>query len=126
MLIKDASRRPRATDLLSDPYFAAEGARLAPVRINHMMRRAMIYTEKATAFDKALLLVIARHSKLEELTAFRAAFKKFDATGTGQLRQEDIAAAFSSQGFTLSSEELNRIFNAVDVNQLGKIEYTEW
>ena len=56
----------------------------------------------------------------------RAAFALLDKDGDGFLSSEDLAEDLKIYGTNSSETELQEIFNEVDINHDGKIDYREF
>lgn len=53
-------------------------------------------------------------------------FKKIDKNASGTLTKSEIRKGFDMFGKPISDEQINAIFDAVDSNHNGKINYTEF
>ena len=54
-------------------------------------------------------------------------FKKLDKNSDGQLSKEEVKEGYSVHfGRLISDEEIDRMFDAVDTDQSGYIDYTEF
>lgn len=60
-----------------------------------------------------------------ELKELKKAFEKMDTNGDGVLSQDEILKGLTKQGIT-KKEEIDMIFNSMDIDQNGLVEQTEF
>lgn len=53
-------------------------------------------------------------------------FKNIDRNHDGRLDKDELAAAFSTSGITVSRAKLDRFFAEVDSNSDGSLSFDEW
>lgn len=73
---------------------------------------------------KLALLVIAHQSSTSEVAALKRIFTKSDKNNDGSLTLSELHEALSFMNIT--EDELTSIFKGLDVDQSGKISYTEF
>lgn len=69
-------------------------------------------------------MIIAYNSSIDEIKYIRETFKYMNTSNSGAISLEEFHHAFSTFGKT--QDELNEIFNVVDINRNGQIDYTEF
>jgi len=127
MLTKDVDKRPGALELLEQfEWLIPCSLETSPFLAQKHLSWALVYSQKATKFEKALLTVLARQTHYAELSAMRAIFNQNDTNGDGYITQAELAKAFGASGFQLSGPELQSIFSAISIDGDDTIEYTEW
>merc|ERR1712070_565318 len=88
---------------------------------------ALVRFHKSNKLRRAALTAVAMHIDSKYLHELEEQFLKADTDGSGQLSKEEVEhlvkqSAMSAQ----SSEFVDFLFNSVDTDGSGKIEYTEW
>lgn len=54
-------------------------------------------------------------------------FSQLNVDRSGQLSLQELEVGFKNEfGEQVSKEEISQIFNMIDINRNGKIDYTEW
>mmetsp|Transcript_96287 Transcript_96287/g.158796 ORF Transcript_96287/g.158796 Transcript_96287/m.158796 type:complete len:136 (+) Transcript_96287:3-410(+) len=53
-------------------------------------------------------------------------FKRVDTNNSGTLSRDEILNAFEGADISISDEEFEKLFLALDADGTGKIQYTEW
>lgn len=82
------------------------------------------YKDTACDFKRIALMIIAYNSSSDEIKYIRETFKYMNTSDSGAISRDEFRAAFSTFGKT--NEELDGIFNVVDINRNGQIDYTEF
>eukprot|EP00928_Gymnodinium_smaydae_P067707 TRINITY_DN5070_c3_g2_i1.p1 TRINITY_DN5070_c3_g2~~TRINITY_DN5070_c3_g2_i1.p1 ORF type:complete len:506 (+),score=101.58 TRINITY_DN5070_c3_g2_i1:240-1757(+) len=127
MLRKNANERPSATELLQKySWLSSKSKTPCGIRTKKQMTWATVYTKKADKFEKMLLSVIARLATSKDLADARASFDQFDRDHDGKLCKKEIAQAFESCGVTNCSATIATIFDALDTDGSGHVEYTQF
>jgi Ca2+-binding EF-hand superfamily protein len=62
----------------------------------------------------------------EKLKQVRANFALFDRDGDGSISRQELEAALQDQGVAAGKEELDRVWNGVDKNRDGTIDFQEF
>ncbi|XP_065052372.1 uncharacterized protein LOC135681710 [Rhopilema esculentum] len=62
----------------------------------------------------------------EQVSAFREIFHMFDSNGGGTIRSEDLDHALRSVNIRLPKEEVNELFDGMDVDGNGEIDFDEF
>eukprot|EP00566_Odontella_aurita_P009884 CAMPEP_0113538188 /NCGR_PEP_ID=MMETSP0015_2-20120614/7231_1 /TAXON_ID=2838 /ORGANISM="Odontella" /LENGTH=431 /DNA_ID=CAMNT_0000437743 /DNA_START=1017 /DNA_END=2312 /DNA_ORIENTATION=+ /assembly_acc=CAM_ASM_000160 len=74
--------------------------------------------------QKLALMVVAHKSSSEEIGFLRKAFQKYDTNTEGRIGRKEFWECLVDYGY--SQEELDRMFEAVDIDSTGYIQYTEF
>ena len=74
---------------------------------------------------KLALMVIAFKSTSEEIGYLRSMFLKFDKVKNGEISLEEFKAALSEY-YDYSDEEIEELFNGIDIDGTGSIHYMEF
>ena len=69
-------------------------------------------------------MVIAHRAKPREIANLRNAFSEIDSNREGVITFQEMRTALTK--FGVSAEETHQIFDDLDVDQTGKISYTEF
>ena len=67
-------------------------------------------------------MIVAHKSNSEEIGILRKLFKKFDSRGDGSISYEEFCLALEESG--LDEEDMQSMFEAVDLDGSGRIRYT--
>ncbi|KAL3935780.1 MAG: hypothetical protein SGBAC_008769 [Bacillariaceae sp.] len=90
----------------------------------NMARSAMLRYAGYTKLKKMALMVVAHRSSTEEIGILRKVFQKFDSRRDGSITFGEFCLALEEFGH--SEEDLERMFQAVDLDGSGRIRYTEF
>ena len=74
-------------------------------------------------FKKLSLMVIAQKLSLDDISYLRRAFGQYDIESNGEINKKEFKEALLE--YNLSDDELDSMFDAVDVDQTGMIHFTE-
>jgi calcium-dependent protein kinase len=77
------------------------------------------------SLKKLALNVIAHRSSTAEIINLRKAFDQFDSGNDGVISSEEFRIAIQDK-CSYSDDEIKEMFNSIDINQNGKIMYTEF
>jgi len=125
LLYKNPRRRPTAAKALADVWLASragpEAASLPGGLVENLRR-----FKSQNVLSKAVLHVVAGLLDDAEVSAIRSAFLSLDADGDGRLSPRKLQEGLRLSGLNLSEQEMQEIFEGMDVNGTGAIEYTEF
>lgn len=79
---------------------------------------------KYNQLQKLALMVVAHKSSSEEIGFLRKAFQQYDKGAAGVITRSEFRSCLVNYGY--SNEELDRMFEAVDIDATGFIRYTEF
>lgn len=128
MLTKNVEQRPSADVLMKDPWFLKMREKHVDLEGNILAMKSLKNFHSKYEFQKAILLYFVNFFDIkEEKTRLYKIFKDLDKDGDGQLDKEEIKASYakSAKGAN-SDEEIDQMFNKLDVNGTGRIDFTEF
>lgn len=73
---------------------------------------------------KLSLMILAHQSTSDEVGFLRKVFQQYDSNRNGTLDYDEFRAALEDVGYT--EDDCSTVFDAVDVDGTGKIQYTEF
>eukprot|EP00811_Abedinium_folium_P019721 NODE_2867_length_2128_cov_18.711644.p1 GENE.NODE_2867_length_2128_cov_18.711644~~NODE_2867_length_2128_cov_18.711644.p1 ORF type:complete len:612 (+),score=138.92 NODE_2867_length_2128_cov_18.711644:101-1936(+) len=101
----------------------------SPARRTSMSCRSLFANASTFAvlehFDRAIVIIVAHHAREMEVKHTRKCFQHLDSGGDGLLSKQDVRAAMK-EGLQVTEEQLAHVFAALDMDDDGQIEYTEW
>jgi calcium-dependent protein kinase len=92
--------------------------------VNH----ALIKSKEASRFKKMALMVIAYDSTLEKIQGLKDIFAEYDTAGDGIISYQEFHDAITKDRYAphLEEKEIEHLFQGLDVNKTGVIDYTEF
>lgn len=135
LLRKDASRRPDATQALSHPWLAeamsSSGLGKPRGDIGIDVLRSLKQFAQGSHLRRVALTLLAYGLTSGELQDLEKTFLDFDRTGCGTIRMEQLAEVLSeyckaSEHPELSTSEVRRIFDSLDVSREEEVHYTSF
>jgi len=121
--------RPKASTLLDDPWFKILNDKGTVCHKNLLENLNSLKNFRADLkMQQAVLSFMASQlTSHEEMNQLRETFQKLDKNGDGVLSKEEIIEGYKGMMDDEEAiQEANRIFDAVDVNHSGSIDYTEY
>ena len=79
---------------------------------------------QASVIKRIAYNMLAHHADAKAISEYRDLFRNLDSSQTNTLTRTDFVTGFEATGF--SSEELERLFTALDINNNDEILYTEF
>ena len=128
MLSVNPEHRPTADDLLKEPWFQKMKQTNLTLEQQTLPIQNLKQFKCKYDFQKAILLYFVSFFDLkEEKTRLYNVFKSIDKDGDGQLDRKELKEAYSKNESIFSSEEeIDEIFNKIDVNNTGHIDFSEF
>ena len=128
MLSVNPEHRPTADDLLKEPWFQKMKQTNLTLEQQTLPIQNLKQFKCKYDFQKAILLYFVSFFDLkEEKTRLYNVFKSIDKDGDGQLDRKEVKEAYSKNESIFSSEEeIDEIFNKIDVNNTGHIDFSEF
>jgi len=127
LLIINPKDRLNATTALAHPWIV-ERERLSHEIPSEEVLSAvtdnLLAYKDTSRLKKMALNVIAHRSTSDEIVHLRKAFKAYDKANNGIIDFEEFKEALKTSDFT--EDEIQEIFESVDVNKNGRIMYTEF
>ena len=128
MLIKDPDQRPSADTILNSPWIKKIREKPADLSGNILVMNKLKNFHHKYEFQKAIALFFVHFFDIrEEKNKLYKVFKSLDKDGDGQIDKEELKAAYwdCAKGVNVE-EEINLLFEKVDVNKSGSIDFTEF
>lgn len=123
MLVPDPARRPKCREALGHAWFVSKAQQLDEKLSDKQMAALVEFTNK-NELQKAVILQVASQLRAADLPKINAIFRKYDTDNTGFLEGEELINALGEVG--CEEEMAKRAVKAIDMDQNGKIEYTEF
>ena len=126
LLVVDPRQRMTTRAALNSPWQKKEFNLLSRRPSEAFMDNVVGALENYTSygkFKKLSLMIIAQKSSLDDISELRSAFDQYDTSNNGEITKAEFKSALSS--YKYSDDDLNSIFNALDVDESGFIHYTE-
>lgn len=130
LLTKDPNKRLSAEEALHHPWLTKKSftdssvAKLNESLMVNVKDNILSYAQ-TSEFKRIAAVVVAHKSSVDEIVEMRRAFEKLDKEKHGVITIDEF-----KHGMALcndySEEEVNAMFDSIDVNKNGKIMYTEF
>ncbi len=128
LLIYEPRQRPSAADALQHPWLASH----ASLQVDETM--AMNALDNLQKFNSDVTLKMATYSFIasqlmskQERDNLSKVFKAFDKNGDGKLSMEEVKSGYLDHyGRIMTDDEVEDMFKAVDTDNSGFIDYTEF
>lgn len=134
MLAKDPAQRITAQQCLEHQWFTSndietnhaghDPALLDSQKLQVLRRIKNFRQPKALQIEALTFLVNQSDTSTFDFELLRNAFRTLDADNSGTLQLSEIREAFNE--LNMSEEEVNQIFERIDFNHDGEINYTEF
>ena len=128
MLTYDPKKRPNATQVLEDPWFAQfkgkkkEDKKLAKSTLDNMKKfKCNKQFEQAT-----ISFIVNQLITKEEQTELRKVFIDWDKNGDGVLSRKEIIDGYEKAYGTVDQDEVDNMIKSVDLDGNGVIDYNEF
>lgn len=118
LLVLQPGGRLTAEQALTHPWMTAEPSDV-PLNINI---ETLLQFKQTRKLQKTVLLCIASQLNEREIEDLKARFEQLDTNGDGMLTLAELQQGLSG----LSSTELREIWDSVDIDQSGFIDYSEF
>lgn len=128
MLTFDAKKRPTAAQCMEDPWIK----NLSQVTVNESTAQNALdnlinFHSHSTMKAATLTYIGSQLLTKGEREELARVFKKMDANGDGKLSKDEIKNGYQVHyGKIISDKEVDQMFDAVDTDQSGYIDYTEF
>lgn len=127
MLIYDPVKRMSGDVVLMHDWIKQKRFEDTSVNTNKVLKNLMRFRANYKLQKAVLLYVISFFDIKEEKDKLLKTFKKLDLDHDGQLTQEELLVGYSKlMGPEEAKREVNRIFDMIDVNRTGAIDFTEF
>ena len=127
MLTYDPVKRISADQVLMHDWVKQKRFEDTSVNTNKVLKNLMRFRANYKLQKAVLLYVISFFDIKDEKDKLLKTFKKLDLDHDGQLTQEELLIGYSKlMGPEEAKREVNRIFEMIDVNRTGAIDFTEF
>ena len=126
-LEKNRIRRPSAIKALDHPWFANvlnATHRLQNLSVD-ILQNIKNFNIKQK-FKQMIIKYLLASMKKEELKVYKSAFFAIDVFHNGCIEQLELKKAFRSKNIEISEEEISHLYQILDQNLKGAIDYTEF
>ena len=132
LLVVDPEKRMTAEQALESPWLMKASQVLSsPTLTNkdnkkmmHEIGQTLLKYKDCTSIKKMALMVIAHKSNTKDIVMLRDAFFQYDTSADGCISRDEFHNAMSK--FNYSDDEINDMFQGVDLDSNGHICYTEF
>jgi len=127
MLTYEPSKRISADEVLMHDWIKQKRFDDSTVNTAKVLKNLMRFRANYKLQKAVLLYVISFFDIKEEKDKLLKTFKKLDLDHDGQLTQEELLIGYSKlMGAEEAKKEVNRIFELIDINRTGAIDFTEF
>ena len=114
--------------VLEHPWIKKE--KIFPENLDNMhqeLRKNLRIYKSMDEFEKKIIMYIAMRLDQDEVKKFDDLFVAIDLDDNGTLSKEEFKQGIQKiENHGLSEDDINKIFDEIDTNENGKIEYTEF
>jgi len=124
-MIVPESERYTARQVLSHPWF--QNANTAPLSSLNFDTSFFIDFVKGSNLKRISLLYIASRLDENEINNLKKAFEAFDKVNDGQITFQELKEGLLQlKSANINEEEIKRLFDSIDVDKNGRIDYSEF
>ncbi|OII77609.1 protein kinase domain-containing protein [Cryptosporidium andersoni] len=126
MFQKDPKKRPKAAAILTHPWFKLAKTNVQPIGMSARLLQNLKLYMKQNQLKQALVNMMAHQLNVtgSQIRNITHVFKELDQDGNGILTPEELMDGLQSVG--IPQWDINRIVQAMDVDDTGSISYTEF
>ena len=130
LLMKDPKKRLSAEEALQHSWlkrkdFATVSAKQLNESLMVNVKDNILSYAQTSELKRIVAVIVAHKSSVPEILDMRRAFMKFDTEKDGVITVDEFKAAMA-ECVEYSDEEVNAMFDHIDVNKNGTIMYTEF
>jgi len=131
LLTKDPNKRLSAEEALHHPWLTKKSFTdsMSKAKLNESLmvnvKDNILSYAQTSEFKRIAAVVVAHKSSVDEIIEMRRAFEKFDQEKHGVITIDEFKVAMALCN-EYSEEEVNAMFDSIDVNKNGRIMYTEF
>lgn len=123
MLFEEA-QRPTAREALRHDWFRIKSQNHGGVELNAEQMQALCDFHERNEFQKAVVLQAASQLRACDVPEINALFRRYDENNAGFITIQALLEVLKSMG--VDDDHAQRAAYAIDLDQNGKIEYTEF
>lgn len=128
-LTYDPEKRISASDALDHSWFKkfAKGHKVEKALASKAIHRLKNFRAEQKLKQATLAYIVSQCLTREETDKMETIFKAMDKNNDGMLSKEEIADGHEEHfGMAIDDEELDRMFDAIDTDKSGAIDYSEF
>eukprot|EP00586_Coscinodiscus_wailesii_P001329 CAMPEP_0172488470 /NCGR_PEP_ID=MMETSP1066-20121228/17993_1 /TAXON_ID=671091 /ORGANISM="Coscinodiscus wailesii, Strain CCMP2513" /LENGTH=527 /DNA_ID=CAMNT_0013255701 /DNA_START=77 /DNA_END=1660 /DNA_ORIENTATION=- len=128
LIVVDPEQRSTAESALENKWFRQQGGNIDPKPQESVVRdvgESLSLYRGQSAFKKMVNMVIAHKLSFDEIYDLRTVFEKYDSSFDGQISLIEFTEATCERS-GCSREDAEELFNGIDVNRDGYVNYTEF
>jgi calcium-dependent protein kinase len=128
LLTYDVKKRPSAAQAIMHPWIKEYSSLVVNQEVSNTALNNLInFHAHATIKAATLTFIASQLMSKDEREQLARVFKQLDVNGDGQLSKEEIKNGYRIHyGRNITDREIESMFNAVDTNHSGYIDYTEF
>lgn len=126
LLQQDKDKRITALEAINDPWFDLVLGTQEQDIDTKTLSNLKNFNSKSKLQQAVYYFIVNNMATKEEKNDQIKTFKALDLNGDGQLTKEEINEGFAKKKLQFSEDELQCLFDKLDSNQSGAIDYTEF
>lgn len=126
MLLKDASARPRAEDILSKDWITERIQQLDDSELDMHIFEQLSSVHKETHFKKFIMKMISTTLTARQVENFELAFHRADQNGDGLISLQELRDFVKKNPGVMAEEDVDAVFQEIDVDGEGNISLAEF
>ena len=132
LLTVDPSKRMSALDALKDPWIVKfsstlKGSKIKSPELIESLKNIKQFQGGIKLKQASMMYIISQLINQEDKKELTLAFNKLDTNGDGKLSKEELYSGYQNvMGQKISEEEINKIFDSLDADKSGSIDYSEF
>ena len=124
MLDGDPKTRYSATDCLNHNWFKMNQVSVKDPNkesLNPNILKNILKYKSVSVLRRKAMNVLVKMLNSREITEIRKQFEKIDTDNSGSIEAAELTQALERVGFSITAENINKIFEEVDIDKNQKI-----